>query len=168
MRAILTLILLILQATAFSELSRRHRTRPLYMSPSLVQMGICGGSIVSPETACSRMTEWFSGGGQAEDKETMPLAPVRMQIEWLQPTDGLHLARDPRIPDDREALRLALSAVPPGTEVRWFVDDIQIAKTTNAEYLWPLVGGPHRLRASIDLSDPKSVVHVGPITVFVK
>jgi hypothetical protein len=47
-------------------------------------------------------------------------------------------------------------------------DDIQIAKTTNAEYLSPLVGGPHRLRAGIDLSDPKTVVHVGPITVFVK
>jgi penicillin-binding protein 1C len=154
--------------SVFNELGRRHRTRPLYMSPSLVQLGICGESLVSPDTACSQVTEWFSGSGEAEDEEMTPLAPDRMQIEWLQPTNGLHLARDPRIPDDREAFRFALNAVPAGAEVRWFVDDIQIAKTTSAEYLWPLVAGPHRVRASIDLSDPKTVVQVEPITVFVK
>jgi penicillin-binding protein 1C len=152
----------------FNELGRRHRARPLYMSPSLVQLDICGKLVPKGVPDCPEMMEWFVRGSQPEAGRISNGLPAGQTVELLQPTNGLHLARDPRIPDEHEALRFALRAVPAGAEVRWFVDDTQVAKTTSADFLWPLVAGWHHVRASIDLSDSQTVVHVGPVAVFVE
>jgi penicillin-binding protein 1C len=154
--------------SVFNELNHQHPTRPLYMSPSLVQMRICGKSVTKAVPDCPEMTEWFVPDSKPEAVRVVDEAPAAPAVVLLQPINGLHLARDPRIPDENEALRFALSAVPAGAEVRWFVDDIQVAKTTGAEYLWSLVAGRHRIRASIDLPDSKTIVHIGPVAVFVK
>jgi penicillin-binding protein 1C len=154
--------------SVFNKLNSGHALRPLYMSPSLVQMRICGRAAAKGGPDCPEMTEWFVRDSQPEVSRIVSEAPAAPAVELLQPIDGLHLARDPRIPDEHEALRFSLNTVPAGANVRWFVDDIQVAKTTSADFLWPLVAGRHRVRASIDLSDSKTVVHVGPAAVFVK
>ena len=85
----------------------------------------------------------------------------------MQPTPGLHLAMDPRIPDELEAFRfqLALDRVP--RRVEWFVDGKVVARTSDASYAWPLAPGEHTVRARVWLGNsPPS--DIPPVTYLVK
>ena len=71
-----------------------------------------------------------------------------------QPTPGLHLAMDPRIPDELERFELKLRALPEGTRVEWFVDDVEVGTSDhkNGATLWPLTRGRHLARARVWLT----------------
>jgi penicillin-binding protein 1C len=66
------------------------------------------------------------------------------------PTPGLHIARDPRIPDSSEAFPFDLESGYPLREVRWFVDDREVARLpgNSPRYLWALAPGRHTVRAT--------------------
>jgi penicillin-binding protein 1C len=68
-------------------------------------------------------------------------------IYLLQPTHGLQLAMDPRIPDNQEAFTFKLANLEAGAIVDWYVDNRVVASTSKGEYLWALQRGSHLVKA---------------------
>jgi len=63
-----------------------------------------------------------------------------------QPSPGLQLAMDPRIPDELEAYALVLSEIPLETDsVEWLIDGELIGTTASDthQFLWPVKRGTH-------------------------
>jgi penicillin-binding protein 1C len=133
--------------TLFSELNRNQDTRPLALSRDLTRAKICriDGRLADDE--CDTTTEWFVPG-------TLPRAgsnpePAAPQYRVLQPTAGLQIAHDPRIPAQFEALPMQIAAVPGLSQVDWYVDGKLAAHTTDAHYPWPLERGAHSVKALV-------------------
>ena len=158
----------LIMRSVFSELNRQHLTRPLYMSPLLVQKEICPEARDPGKTNCTRISEWFINGSESRRQLIENDVSVTPTAAFVQPTNGLHLAKDPRIPDEHESFRFALSSIPPGAEVDWFVNGDRVAKTTTAEYLWPIASGRHLISASVHLSESKTVIHIAPVVLYVR
>ena len=154
--------------SVFSELNRRHRTRPLYMSPYLVQKKICREAKKQGSINCARISDWFINGSEPQLRQIENNVSANPTISFLQPTNGLHLARDPRIPDEHESFRFALSSIPSDAEVDWFVNGDRVAKTRTAEYLWPIASGRFQISASIHLPKPNTVIHIAPVVLYVR
>jgi penicillin-binding protein 1C len=133
--------------TLFSELNRNQDTRPLALSRDLVRAKICriDGRLADDE--CDSTTEWFVPG-------TLPRTGLNTdsstpQYRLLQPTAGLQIAHDPRIPAEFEALPMQIAAVPGLQRVDWYVDGKLAARTTDAHYPWPLQRGTHSVKALV-------------------
>jgi len=71
------------------------------------------------------------------------------QFRLLQPTAGLQVARDPRIPPEFEALPMQIAAVPGFQRADWYVDGKLTASTTGTHYPWPLRRGAHSVKALV-------------------
>jgi penicillin-binding protein 1C len=86
------------------------------------------------------------------------------------PTPGLHLARDPRIPDNLEALPFEIAAPARVSKIRWIVDDREIGVSEGAQlkYLWPLEAGHHTVRASVIQKDQSTSIETETITFWVR
>ncbi len=135
----------LLLRSIFSHLNEHKKTRPLYLSPRLVQHSTC---IARTATApCVEGKEWFVPG-TASNAWTKP-ANSNKPIQLLQPTPGLHLARDPRIPDSEQAFEFLVSGLAATDHVTWWLNRKLIARTNNGRYLWPLQKGEHLLYATI-------------------
>jgi penicillin-binding protein 1C len=83
-----------------------------------------------------------------------------------QPSPGLHLALDPRIPDELERFALELEGLPEGARVEWWIDDALFAESSEEDgrALWPPRRGRHVARARVWTSeggDPKWTDSVG-------
>jgi penicillin-binding protein 1C len=133
--------------SVLAELNRHQNSRPLYLSPRLVKTEICGDTGFQADGHCASLSEWFVTGTEPVTI-TAPgqdLKPIYMR----HPTQGMQLAMDPRIPDDKEAFVFSLASLPQRTPVDWYVDDRRVAATTTGEYLWPLQRGVHSVRARI-------------------
>ena len=154
--------------SVFNELNKRNLNSPLYMSPFLVQKNICPEEKDRGSIDCARISEWFISGSEPQQQMIENDVSETPTVSFLQPTNGLHLARDPRIPDEHESFRFALSSIPPGAEVNWFVNGARVAKTATADYLWPIASGRHQISASIHLSKPKAVIHIEPVVLYVR
>lgn len=171
---------LVLRAV-FAELNRYSEPRPLYLSPGLKSVTICqiSGLLAGPH--CPAMQEWFSpekipaktctqhekaAGKKGGDKEK-----EFQDIHLVQPTPGLLLARDPRIPDELEAFSLTLPKDLKTTKVEWIVDG-KTAGITGAgknKFLWPLVRGRHSARARVwQSSEASEPVETPVVPFFVK
>ena len=106
--------------------------------PSAARAGSC------PAPPDRTMMEWFDRtmlhvacplhGGGTEDAS--PLGQVALRVQ--QPSPGLHLALDPRIPDELERFELRLAEAPAGSSVEWFVDDASWSTSVakNGAALW--------------------------------
>jgi penicillin-binding protein 1C len=131
--------------SVFAELNRHQDTRPLYFSPRLIKADICRDSGLPADGRCAGVSEWFAPGTEPKAGEYRPeeIAPVFLQ----QPTEGLQLAMDPRIPDMQETFSFHLANIPVGTRVDWYVDGRLAASTSTGEYLWNLKRGEHTVRA---------------------
>jgi penicillin-binding protein 1C len=68
----------------------------------------------------------------------------------MKPTPGLHLALDPRIPDELERFELRLAGLPEGARAEWWVDGERLEGGTA---LWQPKRGPHHCRARVSLPD---------------
>jgi penicillin-binding protein 1C len=137
----------LLLRSVMAEINRHQNSRPLYLSPRLVKAEICGDTGMQADGHCASLSEWFIPGTEprtitAPDKE---LKPVYLR----HPTQGMLLAMDPRIPDDKEAFIFRLGNLPQSASVDWYVDDRWEAATGTGEYLWPLQRGAHSVRARI-------------------
>ena len=78
----------------------------------------------------------------------------------IQPTAGLQVAHDPRIPAEFEALPMQIAPVPGFQRVDWYVDGILAAGTKETRYPWPLRGGAHSVRAVVwTETDPTTGAH---------
>jgi penicillin-binding protein 1C len=131
----------------FSELNRDQETRDLALSRGLIQARICRRDGSVADDNCASTTEWFvPGTAPARSGAT---AADGAQYRLLQPTVGLLVARDPRIPSELEALPMQVAPVAGLSRVDWYVDGEQVSSTTVARYAWPLVRGRHAVYTRI-------------------
>jgi penicillin-binding protein 1C len=134
----------------FKELSTHRTTSPLFLSPKLERRDLCvpapGGS------GCISRSEYFMLGSAAPAP-----SPVvsRGRISLLQPTAGLHLAIDPRVPREKQAFEFILSGVEPSMQVEWVLDGASLARSAGGRYLWHLTRGGHTLEAVVWLEQER-------------
>jgi len=132
--------------SVFSELNRDQDTRPLRLSRDLVRAEICRRTGQLADGVCDSMAEWFVPGTVPVRLER-PAAPFEYRL--LQPTAGLRVAHDPRIPADLEALPMQIAPVPGLERVEWVVDGKLASSGTKTSYPWPLQHGTHSVHARI-------------------
>lgn len=130
----------------FTELNRHAKTKPLFLSRKLVNEAVCLDSGLLSNGQCATRREWFVPG-HVPKRDAITVTTHVYRI--AQPVDQMRVARDPRIPDDSEALEFKLNS---GGEVRrvdWFLNDAFIGSTKSSNYLWPLQAGEHTLSAQV-------------------
>jgi penicillin-binding protein 1C len=133
--------------SVLAELNRHQNSRPLYLSPRLVKAEICRDTGLQADGHCASLSEWFIPGNEPKTKT---MASKDMKPVYLRhPTQGMQLAMDPRIPDDKEAFVFRLANLPQSTPVDWYVDDRLVDSTATGECLWQLQSGAHSVRARI-------------------
>ncbi|MEE8573840.1 MAG: transglycosylase domain-containing protein [Thermodesulfobacteriota bacterium] len=145
----------------FSELGRRAEPRPLYISSKLRKTDICRitGLLSTPE--CPSAAEWFRTGnlpkkecavhaGVGEEPRVLTARATKRRIKLLQPSPGMQMALDPRIPDEVEAFALKLSDFATPERVDWMIDS-SVVGTTNGkkEFLWHPTRGSHLVSARV-------------------
>lgn len=146
----------------FAELNRRTQTKALYRSPRLVQREICAEMGLTASAPCSRRSEWFLPGTEVDQSH-----PQAQQVRIRHPSNGLQLARDPRIPDEHEMFRFALTENEYAW-VQWHLDGVRIASGVEPFFLWPLQEGPHRLSARVGLKHTHAPLETEPVRFLVK
>jgi penicillin-binding protein 1C len=157
----------------FADLHRNGESRPLFLSRRLRQVRVCRASGKLAGDSCPVATEWFRP--ETAPEESCPLhgtgtvrslSPRVEEIRIAQPSPGLNLALDPRIPDELERFSLEVEGLPSGSRVEWWVDDQPFAESTaeRGRSLWPPSRGRHVARARVwiaDGEDPKWTDPVG-------
>ena len=140
----------------FTELNRNQDTRDLPLSPQLIAAKVCRRDGRSADATCDATTEWFVPGtqptfvGVGANAAPLPTTVTPLgDYRLLQPTPGLQVARDPRIPKEFEALPMQVASVPGLRQVQWFVDGILVSSNKNIKYSWPLARGTHEVYARI-------------------
>jgi penicillin-binding protein 1C len=158
-----------------AELHRNRDTKPLYLSRKLRQVAICRQSGALPSSSCPRTMEWFRPA--TEPQTLCPRHPggvsparARGEIRIAKPSPGLHLALDPRIPDELERFALELEGLPQGARVEWWIDDASFAESTEEDgrSLWPLSRGRHRAKARVWRPEAEEPTWTEPVGFRVK
>jgi penicillin-binding protein 1C len=149
----------------FSELNRNQDTQPLALSRDLVLAKICRRDGRLADESCESTTEWFVPGTLPSPADTLKAAAAP-QYRLLQPTAGLHVAHDPRIPAEFEALPMQIAAVPGLQRVDWYVDGKLAASTTDTHFPWPLQRGTHSVKAQV-WTDSAAAQHTDDIRFYV-
>ena len=134
--------------SVFSELNRNQDTQPLTLSRDLVRAQICRRNGLLADDVCESTSEWFIPGTTPPRTGTSTTA-APPQYRLLQPTAGLLVAHDPRIPSDLEALPMRIAPVPGLYRVEWYVDGKLSASTSRSSYPWPLEHGSHSVHARV-------------------
>jgi penicillin-binding protein 1C len=167
--------------SVFAELGRFEESRPLYLSPRLLSVTICqnSGDLAAP--GCPGMREWFEPGkipkrkclihGKGGTEARQADAPTANRgIALVQPTAGLQLALDPRIPRDLEAFPLELPKGLKTRKIEWIMDGKVIGSTENGvnRFLWQLSRGSHVAAAKVWLEERDMPVETGRVKFVVK
>ncbi len=153
--------------SVFAELNRNRETRPLYLSPKLVQKDVCMDTGLMDDGDCSTVSEWFIPGS-THDKPSKAEALREEGVAMIQPSPGLLMAMDPRIPDDHEAFQFRLSGVKENSKVEWIVDNQLEAVTNSGEYMWPMRRGSHTLLARVIFADDNVKSETDAVVFLVK
>ena len=166
----------------FAELHRHTQSKSLFLSRKLVSRRICTKTGALAGNSCPTATEWFrperapaascsthSGHQGSPSPQTLFEIPIRLQ----SPTPGLHIALDPRIPDELEQFAFQLSAGPDALRVEWILDDRVIATSRASEpsfpnLLWHPTRGTHTARARVWTGALEAPVETGPVSFIVK
>lgn len=151
---------LVLRAV-FAELHRHQAAGPLFVSRHLVQRNICTKSGLLATDRCPSAPEWFRPDGVPEKTCTehgdhqaviasAPLPAGQTSLRLESPTPGLHIALDPRIPDELERFALRVASHAPVQRVEWILDE-EVIGTTRAEiaFLWQPTRGHHIAQARV-------------------
>lgn len=170
--------LVVLQA-AFSWLGRTgQRGAPLFFSHELVPSVICRetGTAVCLNS-CSRMTEWFLPGTVPRNDcgATVSLSmsgrnESKRRPSIALPTDGLHLAQDPRIPRDLQKFPLTLASWESVTKAEWLVDGERFAVQHDGRVrvMWPVTRGRHVIEARVWTERKAGPEEAGQARIFVR
>jgi penicillin-binding protein 1C len=155
----------------FAELNRYEETQALYISPKLVKVEICRSTGLRATSDCPSRIEWFVSGTEPSSPVVKNAEKQATRLRLKQPTPGLQLAMDPRIPDEYEAFMLKLSEISlPVESIEWLVDGEVIAKTSDNvhQYAWPLSPGTHIAQARIWLKNAEQPVATPLVRFYVK
>ena len=150
----------------FSELNRNQDTQPLALSRDLVLAKICRRDGRLADESCESTTEWFVPGTLPPPTDTLQVA-AEPQFRLLQPTAGLQVAHDPRIPAEFEALPMQIAAVTGLQRVDWYVDGKLAASTTDTHFPWPLQRGTHSVKAQVWTDSATGAQHTDDIRFYV-
>lgn len=166
--------------SVFAELQRLGESRSLYLDPSLLHRSVCTHSGKLAGASCPHVEELFvtgteptarcdgrHGTQQPSDSDLYRSPP---SVRITMPTPGLHIARDPRIPDLLEALPFEIAAHGEVSEVRWFVDGGEVARTQggSTKALWPLTEGRHTVKAVVRVAATSEEVHSQEVGFWVR
>jgi penicillin-binding protein 1C len=135
--------------SVFSELNRAQDTRPLTLSRDLILAEICRRDGLLADGVCASTSEWFIPGTVPPRTGTLATGTSSSQYRLLQPTAGLLVAHDPRIPSELEALPMQIAPVPGLRRVDWYVDGKLASSTIRSSYPWPLQPGTHSVHAKV-------------------
>ncbi len=147
--------------SVFSELHRFDPAEPLAVARQLRRARVCGATGAAPTETCPIVEEWFRPGHvpvhicSLHQPSTSPPAeaPAETQLRArvTVPTPGLHLAMDPRIPDELEVFTFSLDTPVEPERVDWIVNGVpmELRKTADAGWEWPLAPGTHRVTARV-------------------
>ena len=141
----------------FAELNENRDTKRLYLSPSLVKRDVC----LRPGADCLLRSEW----GRADDEVAVTQAAPRA-LEMIRPTEGLHLAYDPRIPAEHQKFRFEIGGLESGDRVSWVLNDHRLGESEGT-FLWAVQKGTHRLQAQITRADGHTT-DIGSVKFLVK
>ena len=143
----------------FARLNQMRDTRPLYMSPRLIQREVP----IDPLTAANARTEWFIPGTLPPQPMPLPFeAPLTSKASglaregkfgFIQPVNGMLIAMDPRIPDDHEIMTCQVAGVSPGDHLNWYLDGRSL-KVSGSQFNWPIQRGKHLLE--VEATAPES------------
>jgi len=128
----------------FSELNKNKVTRPLYLSPKLIRCDICLN--INDDKKCFKKSEWFVPGTVPE---TILPVKKKSKVHLVQPKNNLHLAMDPRIPDDDEMFEFIIDGIDSDAVVEWELNKSERFQTKGGKYSWPLHKGIHTLTAVV-------------------
>ena len=137
--------------SVFAQLNRNQDTRGLWLSPRLVAADICRKDGRLADDGCPSVPEWFLPG--TAPKAAMLPRTQSDDYRLLEPTPGLQLARDPRIPEELQRFTMSVTPVSALQEVTWYVDGALASRTSRGKYTWPLVRGTHQVYAVIRSSE---------------
>ncbi|MGV8996589.1 MAG: transglycosylase domain-containing protein [Parvibaculaceae bacterium] len=84
-----------------------------------------------------------------------------------QPSQGLRLAYDPRLPDDKQSFRFILGSVTPEDKVTWLVNDEVVGATEGGDFYWPVKRGQYVLDAEVTRPDGEKLA-LGPVAFSVR
>ena len=129
----------------FAELNKNQKTQPLYQNYRNFSKDICPSKDLEKETN----TQCVINKTKSVTNINSPANKNFSLARIVQPTSGLHLAMDPRIPDEQEAFEFRLDGLNKGEIVNWIVDDSEVGKDSKGRYLWLLEKGKHQVRAKI-------------------
>jgi penicillin-binding protein 1C len=172
----------------FSELGRRHEQQRLYLSPKLQHVTVCSETGSLPEPSCPTVAEWFRPGHapvetcavhRSESIAAADVVPPALAAGpqagtariWLaQPTPGLDLALDPRIPDDLEYFPFEVDGSAEIRRVQWLIDGIEAGETgpETRRFFWPLALGRHEAQARVWTAEAELPVETAKVAFQVK
>ena len=91
-------------------------------------------------------------------------------VRIIMPTPGLHVVRDPRIPDRLEALPFQVEATRPITAIRWLVDGAQVGETGAGilAYSWALQHGHHTVAAQVRIEEAPEWIETDKVGFWVR
>ena len=157
----------------FAELNREGETGPLSTGPSwagrgLQTLGICAVSGMLAGPGCPRVDEKFEppkvpvevctlhsiGADIPVSKESTTLrkSPSSCEsVKMLQPTPGLRIAVDPRIPAELQAFAFRIPKKINPARVEWVLNGKPAGQTGKGEhqFLWPLSRGEYIAQARV-------------------
>jgi penicillin-binding protein 1C len=165
--------------SVFAELGRRRDAQPLYQSSTLLQRTVCPISGALARGGCPQMDELFVSGSEPREEcslshdhgsATQGAREHTPSVRIIMPTPGLHVARDPRIPDPLEALPFEVEATRPITAIRWLVDGEQVEETGAGilAYSWALQQGHHTVTAQVRIEDSPEWIETDKVGFWVR
>jgi len=129
----------------FSELNRGEIQKPLYLDPSLEAKAICREDGRAADNNCQQRLEWFIPGTAPIAKHAKVATSTPKALSWIQPREGLQIAKDPRIPDQQEAFLWQVNPNKDSQLYQWVLNDQIIAQTHSPRYHWRVTTGKHKL-----------------------
>ena len=156
----------------FAELRRHEESKPLYLSRKLVSRQICTKTGKLATDRCPIAPEWFRPErapkkrciAHTDHQRQASAAPAtEIPIRLESPTPGLHIALDPRIPDELERFTFRVSATD-AERVEWILDDEVIGATPT--FLWHPERGRHTAQARVWIAG--RLRETEPVTFLVK
>lgn len=163
---------------AFAELRKQYPPRPLRLVRDLQQRRICRDTGALSGAECPTTQEWFREERvppsicSLHALDSAPTGDRRREADvmarLLRPTPGLHMATDPRIPDELETFEFQLEATRQPLRVEWFVDDVSQGETIEPRFGWPLEVGAHVARARVWTSESAPPLETESVAFVVK
>ena len=128
----------------FNMINRNRQHRPLFFSSNLEKYKVCVDTGLFADNDCESRDEWFIPG-QYPSILKDPNEKIRVQ----KPSNGLHLAMDPRIPDESEYFQFELSDNHSIEKVDWYINNKIIGSSKHRSYKWRLNKGHFSVHARV-------------------